>query len=107
VEFNICNKPNRKRNTGPPRKRRTDQFFDESWWSQVMYIEIVQEEREEEREKCVFVCVLLSSFCDDVFTSASEIVHSTTIKCFYPRAAHICVLGGESSTSPAIYIHTC
>ena len=56
---------------------------------------------------CVCVCMLLPSFCDDVFTSASEIVHSTTVKCFYPRAEYICVLGGESSTLPATYVHTC
>jgi len=52
VEFNICNKPIRKRKAGPPIKRRTDKFLDGSWWNQVFYIEIVQEERDEEREKC-------------------------------------------------------
>jgi hypothetical protein len=114
VEFNICNKPTKKTNTGPLRKR-TDQFLDGSWWSQVFYIEIAQEERDEEREMyarvclcvCVCVCFLLPSFYDDVFAPASEIVHSTTTKCFYPRAAYISVLGGESSTLPVTYIHTC
>lgn len=106
MEFNICNKRTRKRNADPPRKRRTDQFLDGSRWSQVFYIEIVQEERDEETEKCERArACLLPSFCDDVSTSASEIVHSTKIKCFYLRAANICILGGESSTLP-VTLHT-
>ena len=61
VEFNICNKPTRKRKAGPPRKRRTDKFLDGSRWNQVFYIEIVQEERDEETEKCTrtHVCVAI------------------------------------------------
>ena len=61
VEFNICKNPTRKRNTGPPRKRRAGQFLEGSWWSQVFYIEIFQEERDKEREKCVCVCVCVAA----------------------------------------------
>jgi hypothetical protein len=61
----------------------------------------------EEEEKNRKVCVIRSSSCDDVFNVASEILHSTAIKCFHSRAEYICVLGDETSTSPLAYVHTC